>query len=161
MEVLRGEPHRLCQIKGITYERAEDIVNEFNEKWELWQIVGFLEKFGISTSNCKKVYTELGANAVNEIKQNPYVLVDITYGVDFKKIDKMALDIGMDINSGKRIESAIKYALNLSGNNGHTCTLKQNLITFVAELLNVQAENVEEGIINLKAKRHSRRNPRR
>ena len=153
MEVLRGEPHRLCQIKGITYERAEDIVNEFNEKWELWQIVGFLEKFGISTSNCKKVYTELGANAVNEIKQNPYVLVDITYGVDFKKIDKMALDIGMDINSGKRIESAIKYALNLSGNNGHTCTLKQNLITFVAELLNVQAENVEEGIINLKAKK--------
>ena len=153
LEVLRGEPHKLCQIKGITYERAEEIVNEFNEKWELWQIVGFLEKFGISTANCKKVYTELGVNAIDEIKQNPYVLVDITYGVDFKKIDKMALDIGIDINSGKRIESAIKYALNLSGNNGHTCTLKPNLITFVAELLNVNTESVEEGIINLKVKK--------
>ena len=26
------------------------------EKWELWQIVGFLEKFGISANNSKKVY---------------------------------------------------------------------------------------------------------
>ena len=153
LEVLRGNPQRLCQIRGITYERAEDIVNEFNEKWELWQIVGFLEKFGISTANCKKVYTELGVNAIDAIKQNPYILVDITYGVDFKKIDKMALDIGIDVNSTKRIESAIKYALNLISNNGHTCTLKQSLISFVSELLNVEKDNIEEGIINLKAKK--------
>lgn len=153
LEVLRGNPQKLCQIRGISYEKAEEMVNEFNEKWELWQIVGFLEKFGISTSNCKKVYTELGVNAIDIIKQNPYVLVDITYGVDFKKIDKMALDIGIDVNSTKRIESAIKYALNLSGNNGHTCTIKQNLISFVSELLNVEKENIEEAIINLKAKK--------
>ena len=120
LDILRNNPQKLSHIKGITYERAEDIVNEFNEKWELWQIVGFLEKFGISSSNCKKVYTELGAKAVDEIKKNPYILVDITYGVDFKKIDKMALDIGLDVNSTKRIESAVKYALNLSSNNGHT-----------------------------------------
>lgn len=153
MQILRGDPQRLSQIKGITYARAEEIVSEFNEKWELWQIVGFLEKFGISTANCKKVYTELGVNAIDEIKQNPYVLVDITYGVDFKKIDQMAIDIGIDINSSKRIESGIKYALNLSSNNGHTCTLKRNLMSFVSELLNVSKENIEEAIINLKAKK--------
>lgn len=73
--------------------------------------------------------------------------------MDFKKIDKMALDIGIDVNSTKRIESAIKYGLNLSGNNGHTCTLKQNLIAFVSELLNVDKNNIEEGIINLKVKK--------
>lgn len=153
LEVLRTNPQKLSKIKGITYGKAEDIVNEFNEKWELWQIVGFLEKFGISTANCKKVYTELGINAIETIKQNPYVLVDITYGVDFKKIDKMALDIGIDTNSNKRIESAIKYALNLSNTNGHTCTLKQNLIAFVTELLNVNKEHIEDAIINLKAKK--------
>ncbi len=153
LEILRNDPQKLSHIKGITYERAEEIVNEFNEKWELWQIVGFLEKFGISSSNCKKVYTELGANAVEEIKKNPYILVDITYGVDFKKIDKMALDIGMDVNSTKRIESAIKYALNLSSNNGHTCTVRENLCSFVKELLNVEQEYIDEAIINLKAKK--------
>ncbi|MBQ9298428.1 MAG: ATP-dependent RecD-like DNA helicase [Clostridia bacterium] len=153
LEILRENPNRLCQIKGITYERAEDIVAEFNEKWELWQIVGFLEQFGISASSCKKVYDELGTNAVEKIKENPYILVDITYGVDFKKIDKMALEIGIDINSSSRIGSAIKYALNLIGNNGHTCALKENLIVFVMDLTGVSKESVEEAIINLKAKK--------
>ena len=118
----------------------------------MWQIVGFLEQFGISASSCKKVYDELGANAVEKIKENPYILVDIVYGVDFKKIDKMALEIGIDRNSPSRVESAIKYALGLIGNNGHTCALKENLITFVMDLTGVSQESIEEAIINLKVK---------
>lgn len=45
IHVLKFEPEKLSQIKGISKEKAVDISNEFNEKWELWQIVGFLEKF--------------------------------------------------------------------------------------------------------------------
>ena len=57
--VLRFEPSRLSQVKGITSKKAEEIGEEFQEKWELWQIVGFLERFGISASNSKKVYEAL------------------------------------------------------------------------------------------------------
>ena len=46
--VIKEEPEKLAQIKGITKTRAIEISQEFMEKWELWQIVGFLEKFGIS-----------------------------------------------------------------------------------------------------------------
>jgi len=48
LHVLKFEPYRLANIKGITKVRAIEIADEFNEKWELWQIVGFLEKFGIT-----------------------------------------------------------------------------------------------------------------
>ena len=41
--------------------------------------------------NCKKVYEILGEDAIEKIKQNPYILLDITYGIDFNKIDKMAI----------------------------------------------------------------------
>ena len=78
------------------------ISEEFAEKWGLWEIVGFLEKFGISASNCKKVYETFGANAITEIEANPYMLLDITYGVDFKKIDKMAMDLGIAKENAKR-----------------------------------------------------------
>ena len=147
--ILKVEPEKLSQIKGITPARAKEISEEFLEKWELWQIVGFLEKFGISASNCKKVYEMLGSNAIDQIKQNPYILLDITYGVDFNKIDKMAMDLGVLPNDAKRIESAIKYSLTLSSYNGHTCVVKQNLIKFVKELLKVEENDVEEILINL------------
>ena len=87
--IFKFEPHRLAEIKGISVSGASEMAEEFNSKWNMWQIVGFLEKFGISASNSKKVYEALGDDAIEEIKANPYILIDITYGVDFLKIDKM------------------------------------------------------------------------
>lgn len=152
IHVLKFEPDKLATVKGINKEKAIKISEEFTEKWDLWEIVGFLEKFGISAANSKKVYEAFGKNAVNEIEANPYTLLDITYGVDFKKIDKMALELGIAGNDEKRIESAITYSLALASNNGNTCVEKQNLITYVQELLNVEPEDIENCIINLKAR---------
>lgn len=79
-------------------------------------------------------------------------MLDITYGIDFKKIDKMAMDLGIAIDNGQRIASGIKYSLVLAGNNGNSCVLYENLVKFVSDLLNVNKDNIEEEIINLKAK---------
>ncbi len=149
ISIFKYEPSRLAQIKGISETRAVEIAEEFNEKWEMWQIVGFLERFGIGASNSQKVYKKLGVNAIEEIEKNPYVLLDITYGVDFKQIDKMAMDLGIASDNDKRIESAIKYSL---ANNGNTCVIKENLIVFVKALTNAEEQNIENCIINLKGK---------
>ena len=63
----------------------------FLENWEVWQIVGFLERFGIGAENAKKIYDLLGINAIEQIEANPYILIDMARGVDFKQIDQMAL----------------------------------------------------------------------
>ena len=149
LPILKLQPEKLSLIKGITKAKAIEIAEEFMEKWELWEIVGFLEKFGIGASNSKKVYDMLGKDAVSQIQQDPYVLLDITYGVDFNKIDKMAMDLGVQPNDAKRIESAIKYSLTLSSTNGHTCVIKENLLKFVKDLLQVSEEDIEEVLINL------------
>ena len=130
ISILKFEPEKLAQIKGISKSKAEEISEEFNEKWNLWEIVGFLEKFGISAQNCKKVYEKLGKDAIDKIKDNPYILIDIVNSVDFKKIDKMALDIGINIDDAKRIASGIKYSLITASINGNTCVLYENLVSF-------------------------------
>ena len=69
--------------------------------------------------------------------------------MDFKQIDKMALDLGISYDNEKRVKSGIKYGLIRSTNNGHSCVLKQNLIEFVISLLDVMTENVEDNLISL------------
>ena len=59
INVFKFEPMRLAEIKGISKDKAYDISEEFNEKWEVWQIVSFLEQFGIGANNSKKVYDAL------------------------------------------------------------------------------------------------------
>lgn len=45
ISILKFEPNKLSNIKGITKIKAKEISEEFNEKWEQWQVIGFLEKF--------------------------------------------------------------------------------------------------------------------
>lgn len=152
INVFKFEPEKLAQIKGITEAKAKEMSESFIENWEVWQIVGFLERFGIGAENAKKVYDLLGINAIEQIEANPYVLIDIARGVDFKQIDQMALELGISYDNQKRVESGIKYGLIKSTYNGHSCVIKENLIEFVISILDVTTENVEDNLISLKTK---------
>ena len=151
IHVLKYEPSKLVQIKGITKDKAKEISESFIENWEVWQIVGFLERFGLGAESAKKVYDLLGINAISEIENDPYILIDIARGVEFSQIDKMAIELGIERENQKRVKSGIKYALMKITYNGHCCTLKENLIEYVKQLLGVAEEIIEEGLINLKA----------
>lgn len=152
INVFKFEPEKLAEIRGISENKAKEISESFIENWEVWQIVGFLERFGIGAENAKKVYDLLGINAIEQIESDPYILIDIARGVDFKQIDQMALKLGINYDNQKRVESGIKYGLIKATYNGHSCVIKENLIEFVISLLDVTKENVEDNIISLKAK---------
>lgn len=152
VNVFKFEPQKLAQIKGVTPQRAIEIAQSFVENWDLWQIVGFLDRFGIGASNAKKIYKELGPNTINEIESNPYLLIDLVRGVDFSKIDKMAIELGFAANNYKRVKSGIKYSLIKIGYNGHCCVLKENLLKFVKDLLSVEIEEIEDCLIELNIK---------
>lgn len=147
--ILQYEPERLNEIKGITLSKAREIGESFRNAWELWQIVLFLQQYGIGTTNAGKIYKELGMNAINSIKENPYILVRILNGVDFKKVDKIAISLGIESTSSFRIASGIQYALYLASRNGHTCVLAMNLLEYVSNILGVERELVENELTAL------------
>ncbi|CDE09944.1 helicase putative RecD/TraA family [Clostridium sp. CAG:354] len=152
INVFKFEPEKLTQIKGITKEKAIEMAQCFVENWELWQIVGFLDNFGISPANAKTIYKKLGTQTIDEIESNPYILIDLVKGVDFAKLDKYALENGFEINNYKRIKCGIKYSLVKITYNGHCCTLEANLIKYVKELLKVEDDDIEHCLIDLNVK---------
>lgn len=152
LHILKFEPNRLAEVRGISKDKATEISAQFNENWELWQIVGFLEKFGIGVQNAQNVYKALGVNAIDEIESNPYILIDLANNVDFKLIDKIAMELGFEYNNEKRIKCAIKYAISKAATNGHCAVLEDELYNYVRLLLGVQNDEIEDCIIDLKVK---------
>ena len=67
IQIFKSEPERLAEIRGISKEKALEMSESFIENWEVWQIVGFLERFGIGAEFAKKVYELLGINAIEKI----------------------------------------------------------------------------------------------
>lgn len=110
-----------------------------------------MQKYGIGPKSAEKVFKSLGANTIDLIEENPYLLVDLVQKADFRQIDQIALKLGLDQESGQRVRSGIKYALKVANNNGHCCVIYQNLLQFACELLGVSEEIIEESLINLKA----------
>ena len=68
INVFKFEPEKLTQIKGITKDKAIEMAQCFVENWELWQIVGFLDNFGISPANAKNIFKKLGTQTIDERK---------------------------------------------------------------------------------------------
>ena len=93
-----------------------------------------------------------GTKALDKIQENPYILIDIASKVSFEKIDKIALDLGIEPDDIRRIRSGINYALSKIALNGNATVLYENLVKYVVDMLNVSQDSVEETIINMKAK---------
>ena len=152
INIIKLEPQKLVQIKGITKEKALEIAEQFLANWEIWQIVGFLDKFGIGPQSAEGVYKKIGEGALEKISENPYILIDVASKVSFEKVDKIALEMGAQPDNYKRIRSGIKYGLEKIGLNGNSCVLYENLIKYEVDLLKLDENAVEDAIINMKAK---------
>ena len=76
-------------------------------------------------------------------------MVDVAYGVDFAKIDKIAMQIGISQNSDDRIKSGIKYALLVASYNGNTCVIQENLIQYVEQILEIDRQYIENNLVSL------------
>ena len=152
INIIKLEPQKLANIKGITKEKALDIAEEFLKNWELWQIVGFLDKFGIGPQGAESVYKKLGEDALEQIEANPYILIDVASKVNFEKVDKIALSLGFEEDNYKRVRSGIKYGLERVAINGNSTVIYEHLVNYVENLLNISSNVVEEAIINMKAK---------
>ena len=67
ISIFKFEPEKLSKIKGISKAKAIEIAQNFNENFELWQIVGFLDKFKIPVSAAQGVYKALGEDTISKI----------------------------------------------------------------------------------------------
>lgn len=56
IHIFKYEPRRLAEVKGISVNKAIEMSENFIQNWEVWQIVGFLERFGIGAEHAKKVF---------------------------------------------------------------------------------------------------------
>lgn len=148
--ILLNYPEKLSEIKGITKTRAISFSQEFQRLQSVSGIVMFLQQFGISAKLATAVHKVLGADAVDKIRQNPYILADNVDGITFKTSDNIAHILGLPKNSIERIKSFIKYTLMIGAyQSGHTYLPKDLLLETVSNRLEVSEEEAENALTAL------------
>ncbi|MDK0731075.1 ATP-dependent RecD-like DNA helicase [Clostridium perfringens] len=148
LNILDNNIERLKEIEGIGKKKLETIIESYREQRELKNITIFLQTHGLSVNQCLKIYKKYGANSVDTVKNNPYILCDEISGIGFKTSDKIARSLGIEIDSPFRIQSGIRYVINEFCANGHTFMPKDELIKEASNVLTVSGDIIEENIKN-------------
>ncbi len=147
LDIMLKHPERLSEIRGISPKKAVKIGEEFLKLQSMQGIVMYLQKFSIGASMAVRVQKELGRDAVEKIKQNPYILSDTVDGIGFKTADEIAFFQGMPKNSPVRIRYGIKYILSESAfSAGHTYIEEKELVSYAARKLSVLDAEAKNGV---------------
>ncbi len=148
--VLLNYPEKLSEIKGITEKKAIEFSKEFQRLQSISGIVMFLQQFGISARIATAVHKVLGEQAVDKIRENPYILADKVDGITFKTADNIAHILGLPKNSVERIKAFAKYSLMLGAyQSGHTYLPKKELREHIVYKLEVSEDEAENALTSL------------
>jgi len=142
-EVLENHPEWIADVKGITLAKANEISEEFKNQFGQRNVISFCSSyFNMPTS--VRIYKQFGAGAVDIIKENPYVLCESVYGVNFESADKLAESLGQNTNSENRIYAGLKYILSHNAyTNGHLFLPYDHLMYNASGMLKVDQKLIE------------------
>ncbi|MDP4090342.1 MAG: ATP-dependent RecD-like DNA helicase [Bacillota bacterium] len=146
-DILENDISKLREIEGIGEKKIEIIFESYNKQRELKNVMVFMQSYGVTPSQCMKIYKRFGADSISVVKDNPYTLTEEVTGIGFKTADKIARSLGVEINSPYRIQSGIKYLINEFCAMGNTYMPLEKLLKEGVEILCVSEEDIEKSVI--------------
>lgn len=146
LNVLRDHPEKLATLRGISAKKAEEMSETFRRQTGMRTLMEFLGSAGLGPILALRLYRYYGDDALEVVQDNPYILASVQIGATFAEADALALSQGMEGDSPQRIAAAILFELRHNADNGH-CFLPVNKLTAAtAQLIEIEPEQVQEGL---------------
>ena len=142
LRVIEQEPQRLAEIRGIGGQRAEKIAGDFRRQNGLKKLVLFLSGSGIAPEYAVRMYRFFGENAMELLKDNPYLLTADGIGAPFGLADDLAAELGFSDTDPNRIRAGLRFVLRHNEQNGHCFIPYEKLLSAAAEQLSLGSDEV-------------------
>ena len=149
LRVLEEEPERLKTIKGITAKKAVELSEAFRALTGLRQVMEFLARYDLPVYLAMAVQRTYGDNALQMLRDDPYILSRAQFGVDFAVADAIAISMGFGGDDPCRLRAAIEYELAHNAGNGHVFLPREKLLAATAQLVDVDMDMVETALDKL------------
>ena len=149
LRVLEEESERLRTIKGITSKKAVELSEAFRSLTGLRQVMEFLARYDLPVYLAMAVQRTYGDNALQMLRDDPYILSRAQFGVDFAVADAIAISMGFGGDDPCRLRAAIEYELAHNAGNGHVFLPREKLLTATAQLVGVDTDTVEVALDKL------------
>ena len=149
LAVIEESPEKLKLIDGIGEKKASLIHSQWQSHHCLTSIMKFLQKNGIKTAYSGKIYKTYGNQALDIIQKDPYQLVNDIPGIGFPMADKIAINLGIEMNIYDRAQACILYILREAIGDGHVYMPEKNLIERIIGLYEIDSQTAGDSLEDL------------
>ena len=153
LTVIEEDPGQLTKIKGISPKRAQQIGGVFRQQMGTRRLMEFLTEHQLPLELAALLRRAYGDVALEVVRNNPYLLVNEEFQVEFSQADAIALSLGVGHEDPLRLEAGLIFELAHNNlNNGHTFLPRRKLVEATATLLDAPTALLEERLDALVAR---------
>ena len=142
LTVIAETPQRLCELKGITEQKAAIISNEFRRMYGVREVVAWFARYGMTARQAVTCYRALGPHTVEALTQNPYLLCGEPLQLKFGQVDTIAAALQFETGCRLRVAAGLLYALRHNAGNGHTCLPRTQLLETASNFIHQPPEKL-------------------
>lgn len=147
--VLANEPEKVASIKGMPRDKALQIQQEWRAHHGAGELICFLQTVGINTMWADEILTVYGVNAVERIKENPYLLAyDFPYG-GFMAAERLVRHLEIEPDDEVRSHAVWLHLLYQESLNGHTYIDKNTALAKLENEFGINYTLAEEALTYL------------
>ena len=146
LSIILNNPSNLVLIPKITEKDINILHSKLKEYESSYETIMYLSDLGFSTRDSMIIYNTYKNRVRDIIETDIYQIIYDINDINFKKIDLIALNMGIEKDSLIRIKASIIYIMNeISNTYGHSYYLYNELLSLIPRVLNCNV--VEDSFI--------------
>lgn len=152
LKIILETPDNLLLIPTITKANVDTLHNKLKEYESSYETILYLGELGFSTKDSMLVYNYYKERTKSVIENDIYQILYDIYDINFKKIDQIALKVGIEKDSLIRIKAALIYIMNeVSNTYGHSYYYQEELLSLLPRVLQTNPHQAiyDQAIIEL------------
>ena len=144
LKIILENPENLLLIPSITKANVDTLHNKLKEYEASYEMILFLGNLGFSTKDSMVVYNYYKDRTRQVIENDIYQLIYDIIDINFKKIDQIAINMGIKKDDIIRVKASLIYIMTeVSNTYGHSFYYREELINLLPRVLGVEISQTD------------------
>lgn len=139
--IILETPNNLLLIPTITKKNIEELHQKLKEYESSYETIIYLNNLGFNTKDSMLIYNRYHELTIKQIDEDIYQLIEDIYEMTYKKIDYIAMKLGIEKNHIIRVKATILYVMReLSNTFGHSYYNEEEIYSYLLRVLKIKID---------------------
>ena len=137
------------KVYGFGETTFDTLKKKVSENIEISTAMAYFSEYNVTFNAIKSMVKQYGTSekVIEVVKDNPYVLTNLD-GFGFKRVDEIAMSMGVAKDSKNRIHECIRYVIGENLESGHSWIDQRDILNKTIDLLQISREKIENELFS-------------